>query len=215
MSDEIDEVKEVVKERLKSPFYGSWAIAFVAVNWRALYVLLFPGEMGVTDRLNWVDGNLYPSFWVDHVPKLIVLPLIFACIAVSAVPWLLLWLDGPRHRATVFQQNRRKRIEEFESGKLKEIAVLQGQLNEVQRERSEEFHEYHRQIAKLLVKGHGEALTLLRKLTVVHKVDKHSHGEANLLEDLGLVIGDREGYRITEAGTLVAQLTDVAAYSTR
>ncbi|MBL7955481.1 MAG: hypothetical protein JNJ91_10605 [Flavobacteriales bacterium] len=124
MADEVEDLKDALKERLKSPFYFSWLIGFVLLNWRAIYIALFPGsDLGFLDRLNWIDANLYGEWW-QHLVKIYVGPLTVACLAVAVIPKYIFKLEEKRLDAVVEHKNQRTEIE----GKLKVTTSLIGQL---------------------------------------------------------------------------------------
>lgn len=124
MADEVEDLKDALKDRLKSPFYFSWLIGFILINWRAIYIALFPSnDLGFLDRLNWIDANLYGEWW-QHALKLYAGPLTVACLAVAVIPRFIFKLEEKRLDAIVDHKNQRTEIE----GKLKQTTQLIGEL---------------------------------------------------------------------------------------
>ncbi|MBS1582931.1 MAG: hypothetical protein JST66_12085 [Bacteroidetes bacterium] len=103
---EAEAIQEEVKSRLKSPFYGSWAIAFCILNWKAIFILLYPnGDLGLFDRIDYIEGTLYDEGW-KHWILLVIGPLAAALVAVVGMPWVLNFFEAIRYRSTVWRDNR-------------------------------------------------------------------------------------------------------------
>lgn len=109
MSDPVESLTDVIKDRLRNPFFGSWAIAFAIINWQTFYVLLFPStELGFIERLKWVQVNLYSGVYPEQFWKIYAGPFGAACVAVSVIPWLIVLLDKPRFRASIEIEHQRQ-----------------------------------------------------------------------------------------------------------
>lgn len=205
-----DDVTDVIKERLKSPFYGSWAIAFAVINWRAAYILLFPSsDMGFLDRLNWVDGNLYPSFWHDHFPKLILLPLIVACVAVAGVPWLINVLDSASASAEVARQNKRIRIGGKLHSTLKEIDDLKAKIADLSSKlNTASFRQalFRDQVGKLVMSNPRFVSYMSFLYGASSKEVELMEPELNLLRALHLIENDKGRDGLTQEGRAVMKV---------
>lgn len=110
--DPIKEFEEAGKERLRDPFYFSLIISFAAVNWEAIYFLLWPsGGLDAEGRMNWIAGNLY-SWWWPWLYKLFLIPLGFACLYVGVFPNWINKLKARRYRAQRELETRQAAIDE-------------------------------------------------------------------------------------------------------
>ncbi len=129
MVEEVKQVKDSVVERIfKSSFFGAWAIAFSVINWRAIYILLFPsGDVLFWDRLDYIDGNLYDDWW-EWALKLILLPLTYASLNLALFPRFTLWLDRKRYRAEKTHKNEQDLIDETLTLKQLEIEKMKGAI---------------------------------------------------------------------------------------
>lgn len=81
--DGIKEIFEAFSQRIKSPIFGYVILAFLAVNWKPVFFLLFSGEPA-SAKFTYLDTNT--SWWA-----LLVLPLFFGVLAALAAPWVSLW----------------------------------------------------------------------------------------------------------------------------
>lgn len=80
MTDFFKDVFEAAQQRIRSPFIGSVIFAFIAVNWQALFYLLF-ADASVADRLeHFNDGTNFRSLYVFPVCAGVAFAL--------AMPWL-------------------------------------------------------------------------------------------------------------------------------
>ncbi len=174
MIEEAKQVKDTVMERVfKSSFFGAWAIAFSIINWRAIYILLFPStEVLFWDRLDFLDGNLYNDWW-EWTLKLLVLPLTYACLNIALFPSFTLWLDRFRYRTEVRHENEQALIEEKTILKQLEIEKLRGAFDN-------EKANSHRLTLKLGQEQHHLYLLLSR---VAAKDDQMRMNLAALLEN--------------------------------
>jgi hypothetical protein len=226
--DPVENVQDTLKERLKSPFYASWLIAFVVWNWRAIYYLLFPdSDIGLEWRLYEIDNTVYPNFWEDHFTKLIVYPFVSACVAVAVVPWLLVILDGPRYRASIRMDFQRKKDDEKRIEQKLEIARLKQVIKENEgawQSINESLQGTTKNYTDSLEARNTLQVDSRKKLALLLKhADKVKHefieiatgrgrrptkDEVVLLdEELGLIFMDQGGvYRLTEEGTAVMKM---------
>lgn len=123
-----EEVEHSLRDRLKHPIFGSWVIAFLLVNWRAVYALLWPSEgYSFVDRLNWIDGNLYDGTW-EVLLKIYVVPIAAAFINFSGVPWLMIHPLRWRQSAEVVHRNQKDKIDEGLIKFQSKITELNGEL---------------------------------------------------------------------------------------
>lgn len=80
-SGPIDSIVAVLKERVRSPFFGAVVVAWILINWRALLFLLLD-EGPILERIAFVDQE-YMTTW-----KVTILPLLSGVIYVTVSPWL-------------------------------------------------------------------------------------------------------------------------------
>jgi len=74
------------KERIKNPFIGAFIISWIAFNWKPIFIILFSSK-AIEERIEIVEIS-----YVDLLYNL-WLPLIFACIYVAILPYLMLLFD--------------------------------------------------------------------------------------------------------------------------
>lgn len=212
------EVKDELKYRLRSPFYASFLIAFVVCNWRAVLVMLYPAtDLSLGERFVWVE-QLYPdSQWV----RLVLLPLVSACVAVAFIPWGVNYLDDLRYWALVKRKNNRMQRDEKLLKVQATIAELTGGMNEVRRLLTEandkviqkdaeinslirmrdDLHHWYKS-ALLKALGHDKDLMKkFRSLTDTGNALEIGKPPAVTLVSLGLVVQRKDGRQdLTEIG---------------
>lgn len=81
--DGLRELVEAFSARIKSPIIGSIVLAFVAVNWRAVFFLFFSGEPASDKFVYFTENTTGYSLYVFPV----LVGLAFALI----VPWINFW----------------------------------------------------------------------------------------------------------------------------
>ena len=81
--DSIKEIFDALNSRIRSPIFGSIALAFAAINWKALYFLIFANTTA-TARLEYFESNT--SFWTA-----IFWPICAGLIFALASPWIALF----------------------------------------------------------------------------------------------------------------------------
>lgn len=99
-------------DRIRSPFFGSIAIAFIAVNWKVLFYVFF-ADRPIRARILYFEAN------ADLV-SLVVLPLAIGVSAAIFLPWasfisalLARWPKSLLHNIQ-FTEATRRRIAEYE-----------------------------------------------------------------------------------------------------
>lgn len=88
----VKEVVDAVNHRIKSPYFGYSVLAFLALNWRALF-LLFVTEGNPQERLAAFDSAT-SGF------TLIALPLLVGAIVAASTPWVRYLFDLIARRPT-------------------------------------------------------------------------------------------------------------------
>ncbi len=74
------EIIEAFSARIKSPVFGYFVFSWMAINWRALFYLVF-SNTAIDDRLGHFDK-------LTNNYSLVILPLIFASIIAVLYPWI-------------------------------------------------------------------------------------------------------------------------------
>ncbi len=75
----LKEVFEAAEERIKSPILGSIVIAFILMNWKAVYFVVFSGDIALM-KFNYFDANT--------TAKSLLLPIPIGFAAALVVPWV-------------------------------------------------------------------------------------------------------------------------------
>lgn len=74
------DVVDAINSRIKSPYFGYAVLAFFALNWRGIFLLVVTKE-APAERLQLFDAET--SFW-----SLVVLPLIVGALVAASTHWL-------------------------------------------------------------------------------------------------------------------------------
>lgn len=74
------EILEAIESRVKSPLLGYFTLAFIAVNWKAIFYLLVE-DKGAIDRISYFESN-------TNLFSLLVIPAIAAGIFSIIYPWI-------------------------------------------------------------------------------------------------------------------------------
>lgn len=229
----VDEFTKQGKERLKDPFYFSLVVSFAAINWKAIYFLLWPsGEYDAEARLNYIAGNLYnETFW--YVMKVFVGPIFFACLYVGILPHALRGLYAMRHTAERLLEKRKAKIDEGVTKIKLKVELLGEELDKQKQENQNlnqrigelqnEIETNNKALPKQIEAGIAEALKGTYKLLgrdrqvrdALDKVARHkwkavSHDLRDSMQAAGF-IGPLDGhYLLTEAGVALASEMNLA-----
>ncbi len=127
-SDAIEKAGEIVQERLFSPMYFYFFIAWIVSNWKFAYVLLFVDEKTilVTQRMLKVDylAQMYGLDW-SGILHLVIAPLISSFVFV----WWLSLLSTKfyrKHEENQMEKRSAKRAVEY--AEKVEIAKSEGEI---------------------------------------------------------------------------------------
>ena len=108
-------------DRIRSPFFGSIAIAFIAVNWKVLFYVFF-ADRPVRARILYFEANA-------DFESLVALPLTIGVSAAIFLPWasfigafLARWPKSLLHNIQ-FTEATRRRIAEYEKRAEEEVAI--------------------------------------------------------------------------------------------
>ncbi len=80
--DGVKDFFEVFESKLRSPVLGSTLLSFIAINWKALYVVIF-SSTSFAGKFEYFDNNTDPL-------TLLVYPLLLGLFVVLLGPWLKL-----------------------------------------------------------------------------------------------------------------------------
>jgi hypothetical protein len=80
MQDTINQLKEAITERVKSPFLGSILLAFIAFNWKAIFYVIFADKTVVEKFAYW---DLYTS-----TNTKLLYPIIAGSVFALVIPYI-------------------------------------------------------------------------------------------------------------------------------
>lgn len=83
---------EASRERLKNPIIGAFFLAWVAINWRIIFILLW-SDQKVEDRIKYIEKNYFDeniNFWI---------PLIAVGFYALILPYLMVMVEGLSQKA--------------------------------------------------------------------------------------------------------------------
>ncbi|MCC8359713.1 hypothetical protein [Salinimicrobium sediminilitoris] len=92
MKNLISSILRSSEERIKNPFIGSFIISFLALNWKAILVILFSSKI-IEKRIDIVENDY------NSVSTYLILPLIIAVVYVAVLPYVMWLFDKIGHFA--------------------------------------------------------------------------------------------------------------------
>lgn len=109
MITESKEFFEVIKERLRNPFYGHFIFFWILINWRPLFIIL-DFKTSIIDRITLIDENFVSVFYN------LLIPFALAVVSYIGQNYLMLYIDrfasdGKRKRKDDFFKNLAKDFE--------------------------------------------------------------------------------------------------------
>lgn len=133
---------ESAKDRLKNPMIGAFIMAWVAINWRFLAILLFSSKT-IEQKIEFIESNYFDinyNLWI---------PLGFAVFYVLILPYIMAlfdWLSqkgiaarkliSKNHRISDIQHRQEIAAEEWQLSKIKEgspdITALKDKIEELE-----------------------------------------------------------------------------------
>ncbi|WP_415916294.1 hypothetical protein SE336_15855 [Xanthomonas arboricola] len=119
LSELKNELKGAVNSRLRSPVAGLFALSWLLINHRVLFVLF--SDLKVGKRFDYIDDEIYgaPGVWVS---RNILLPLGSTAFFLLVMPWV----SAMVHRWNLWHQRRLKELELRSEG-LQLLTKEQGQ----------------------------------------------------------------------------------------
>ncbi len=104
------DLSEAWSQRLRSPFIGSIALSFFAVNWQPVWYLLF-ADRPVRQKFLYFDAN-------TSLVSLAVIPIVVGVALALATPWLRTlgtwWAQGPNGKMKEIQHNAAHKLKILE-----------------------------------------------------------------------------------------------------
>lgn len=85
----LDSALSAIKDRLLNPFYVAYVLAWSALNFRLILVLVSKGTS--QEKIAYIDGTLYPS-WQTGLTRGLFIPFAAAVIYVLASPYVFRWV---------------------------------------------------------------------------------------------------------------------------
>lgn len=89
VKDFFSSIREYVRDKTANPFWGAYVLAWLAVNFRLIVVLLGAGE--AAQKIAYIDDTLYPS-WAAWLVRFWLGPMALAGFFVVASPFLQRWV---------------------------------------------------------------------------------------------------------------------------
>lgn len=139
MKDLIDSIRIQIYQRMSSPLFGSFVIAWLCWNHRYLFIL-FSSEP-IQARLQLAHDLVYPStssLWF----RAAILPLISSVAFILVYPHPSKWLFGYWHKRQIELKKRRDEIES-------ETLLTKAESQKIIRDSIAQREKYEEQIAKL------------------------------------------------------------------
>ena len=230
MTELLKDYFEVWTQRVRSPLGGYTAFAFLAVNWREVFFLLF-SEQSAAIRIRFFDLR---TSWLD----LIIIPIAIGALLAFVTPWLnyfiaqLIKKPVSRHRQLqttesisnkIHQINEATRIEsaEAENENVRETRKIEGArrlelAKEVQSEGLEEEILAEREAFSIEKQGAdgsfhslAETLTLLEKAVIITLGKASTSQTVSRLSENSYLLKSYNSF--TQNGNLVRFGVDVRA----
>ena len=89
MSEEINSIKDAIKERLSNPFYGKFIIAWSLWNWKVFYLTLFVDEKNLETKnklkevSNYLELNSFSDVFEIHI-----IPIVITVFLIWGFPYI-------------------------------------------------------------------------------------------------------------------------------
>lgn len=96
--EKLIEIFNAFKNRIRSPFFGSFILAWVAFNWKPLSYFIFSKDK-VSYKIDIIEVNY------ENIYNVLILPLCFSLIYVVIIPYINWGIDELIKRA---KKNRKK-----------------------------------------------------------------------------------------------------------
>jgi hypothetical protein len=198
-------VYSTIKDRLVSPFYGTFIIAWLLWNWRIPYLTFFvdSSKLGI-DKLTIIEQNLIDNNW-----RLYVLPVISTFVLLFVFPfvtnWVLsisLWFD--RKRDEIKQKHNSKityTFDEFNKYFIKanEYETKYNELNVITQKKIKDFELEQEQFNSTIQDLHQDIVNIPIKALEFYKKNKKlvNFISSNLDENQELIMTEAARSRLS------------------
>jgi hypothetical protein len=108
MSDLTDSFKDIFKERISSPFYGSLIVSWLLWNWKIPYVTFFIDQSRLGDSTNKID---YILKHCDSAWYLVVFPLLSTAVIVLLMPYVTNGASWVTERFDTWRVNKKNEVQ--------------------------------------------------------------------------------------------------------
>jgi hypothetical protein len=108
MKDLWDSFKHQLSERLSNPLLGSFVISWLVWNHRMVFVLF--ADMSAKERFDFIDGTLYPAWWVSWF-CLLIGPLACSLLYIRFYPDVAKKINGYWLRQQILLKKQRDEID--------------------------------------------------------------------------------------------------------
>ena len=129
-----------LKRRMENPFWGSFIISWLLINWKVVYITISLESTSIDDKINYIE-KLYQSWIWGNLISLIIYPLLASFIAVALIPFInhfYLWLRK-------FHRDRDATLEiqeiQKEQALIKERQILQKEGRKLEKSQEEIWNE--------------------------------------------------------------------------
>jgi len=185
-NDIIDSINEEFKERIKSPFYGTFAIAWIISNWKAIYITFFVNQdliYKTSEKLKL--EYILDLYYIETVPKIIP-PLLKVIILPAIYTYFIIWIlskldylvfeknDKNQLKKIIFQKKQRAenlKQEVVVERRKKEVLIAEEEKIKAQKRIEKTSKEKWDTEYKKLMKynNFGKVMTLFRSCLYEHK----------------------------------------------
>jgi len=77
----IKDVFEAFQNRIKSPIFGSISLAFIGINWKALFYLLFSNDLSIAERITLFESK-------TDILTLLAFPILLGTLIALIMPFI-------------------------------------------------------------------------------------------------------------------------------
>lgn len=151
MSTPIDAFWDELKRRMENPFWWSFIISWLLINWKVVYVTFSWSSQKIDDKIQYIE-TLYKfsSFieWLLSIAHLLIFPLITSAIAIWWIP--IIAREYLRKQIKNKEKDDALKIKEIKSEKLviEEKINLQEKEKELQRTEQDIWNEEYEKLIK-------------------------------------------------------------------
>lgn len=88
-----------LRDRVKNPFVSAFVIAWLAVNWHRLFLMLMSAKTAETR----VNAYSEVGFW-EQILLIVLGPATIAIAYILGMPWVVLWINRKRETPEKLQR---------------------------------------------------------------------------------------------------------------